>query len=277
MSIGHAHNRTARTRADEPRMRLFCLPFAGGAARVFADWQDRLPPWIEVVALELPGHGTRFRDRPHTSLDPLLEDLLSTVQPLVDRPYAVFGHSLGGMLGYELACDLQRHGTPPVYFFPSACRAPHLPARTRAHGWSDSSLREHIAELGGTPPEVIENDQLMELLFPVLRADLRIADTYLPRTGAALTCPTLAFCGSSDQETPECDIAEWQQYVQAPFRVRALPGGHFFLDSESSTVLSLIASAVDSALEGAPRTSALAGQPPGSGLAGHPPTRKTST
>ncbi|HEX9339271.1 MAG TPA: thioesterase domain-containing protein, partial [Pseudonocardiaceae bacterium] len=154
------------------------------------------------------------------------------------------GHSLGALLGYELIVALQREGRPALHFFPSGAGAPHLPTRNPAPRFDDEQLRSHIAELGGTPPELVANDELMELLLPVLRADFTLADTYRPPPGAALDCPTTAFCGDDDDEAPPVDVLPWRRHVRAPFTVRLLRGGHFFLDSARRDLLALIVSAL---------------------------------
>jgi surfactin synthase thioesterase subunit len=230
----HGHN----------QLRLFCLPYAGGSARMFVDWAKDLPAWIEPVPLELPGRGFRFDEPASDDLAAVVAGLRARVRPKLDRPYAVFGHSLGALLGYELILALQQEGRPAAHFFPSGAGAPHLPTRNPAPRFDDEQLRSHIAELGGTPPELVANDELMELLLPVLRADFTLADTYRPPPGAALDCPTTAFCGDEDDEAPPVDMLPWRRHVRAPFTVRLLRGSHFFLDSARRDLLALIVSAL---------------------------------
>ncbi|HKN53475.1 MAG TPA: alpha/beta fold hydrolase [Amycolatopsis sp.] len=223
-------------------VRLFCLPYAGGTARIFAGWAADLPSWIDVVPLELPGHGFRFDEPVCDDLTQLVADLRDQVLARLDRRYAVFGHSLGALLGYELIQVLQGKDEPAVHFFPSGAGAPHIPTRNPAAGYSAEELRAHIAELGGTPRELVENDELMELMYPVLRADFLLADTYRAPARAALDCPATAFCGTRDTEASAADVLAWRLHVRGPFSVRLLEGDHFFVQSARRDLLTLIAS-----------------------------------
>lgn len=227
-----------------PSTKLFCLPYAGGSARMFVDWSQALPSSIEVVPLELPGRGFRFDEPACDDLPRLVEDLRLLVLPRLDGPFAVFGHSLGAMLGFELLHALARDGEKAVHFFPSGAGAPHIPSRNPAPRFSDDALREHIRELGGTPEELLDNGELMELLMPALRADFLLADTYRPPPGATLSCPTTAFCGGTDDEAPAADVLAWREHVRAPFTVQILPGDHFFVHSARDELLARIASAL---------------------------------
>ena len=231
-------------RHDHDPVRLFCLPYAGGSAQMFTDWRKDLPPWIDAVPLELPGRGLRFDEPASDDLASVVAGLRAMALPRLDRPYAVFGHSLGALLGYELVHALQRMGAPASHFFPSGAGGPHLRSRNPAHRFDDARLREHIAELGGTPRELLDNDELMALLLPALRADFSLADTYRPPPGAVLDCPTTAFCGTEDHKAPPIDVLSWRQHVRAPFTVKLLAGGHFFLHSNKRVLLSLIVSAL---------------------------------
>jgi len=225
-------------------IRLFCLPYAGGSARVFADWNQALPPWIDVVPLEPPGRGHRFDEPVTDDKAVVVTGLRDAALSDLDRPYAVFGHSLGAFLGFELILALQRLGRPACHFFASGAGAPHLPTRNPAPRFDDRQLRSHIAKLGGTPPELVANDELMELMLPVLRADFTLADTYQAPAGALLDCPMTAFCGDRDDEAPAADVLAWQRHTRATCTVRMLAGDHFFVHSARDALLSLIASSL---------------------------------
>lgn len=233
-------------------IRLFCLPYAGGSTRVFADWDRALPPWLDVVPLEPPGRGHRFDEPVTDDKAAVVAGLCETALSGLDRPYAVFGHSLGAFLGFELIVALQRLGRPAGHFFASGAGAPHLPTRNPAPRLHDDQLRAHIAKLGGTPPELIANDELMELMLPVLRADFTLADTYCPPPGALLDCPMTAFCGDRDDEAPAPDVLAWQRHTRSTCVVRMLAGDHFFVHSARDALLSLIVSAL-SPIETLPR------------------------
>lgn len=232
---------------DQPAVRLFCLPYAGGSARIFTEWAARLPGWIDVAPLELPGRGFRFDEPVLDDLDELVEDLHATVKARLDRPFAVFGHSLGAMLGFELIRRLERDAGRAIHFYPSGAGAPCLPTRNPAPQFSAGAMRAHLAGLGGTPRELVDNDELMELMMPVLKADFSIADTYRCSTEHKLRCPTTAFCGVDDNEAPSSDVLAWRRHVSAPFAVRFLPGGHFFVNSARAELLAQLTSSLQQA------------------------------
>lgn len=218
-------------------LRLFCLPYAGGSSRVFRDWGRSLPGFVDVVPLELPGRGSRFGDPLVDRLDPLLDDLLRTVLPRLDAPYAFFGHSLGAMLGYELARRLEREH-PPQAMFVSAARAPHVPVETQiTYDLPDEEFRRRLGDLEGTPREIVENDELMDLFLPVLRADFTVADTYVHEDRPPLACPLTAFGGLEDGEVSLNALHAWRRYTTGAFSVRILPGNHFFVDTARDALL----------------------------------------
>ncbi|GIM87129.1 thioesterase [Salinispora arenicola] len=233
-----------RCAADHERTTLYCLPYAGGSARVYAGWARELPDWIEVRPLELPGRGLRFDEPPHTAMEPLVAELRDTVCAAPPLPFAVFGHSLGGMLGYELVRRLQEHDRPAERLFVAGAGAPHLPRRKPAHHLDVAGFRAHLAELGGTPPEILANDELMDLLLPVLRADFTLADTYQGLPGPDLACPLVAAAGERDPDAPPADVAAWRRYAPRGFAFHVLPGDHFFLDSARAELLGLIVAAL---------------------------------
>lgn len=229
-----------------PPTRLLCLPPAGGTARAFLDWD--LPGWVSVVPVELPGRGTRFAEPPRADLDGLLDAVRPAFREAASAgPYAVFGHSLGALVGYELALDMEAEGLRPLCLLPAGAGAPHLPARSRTGAMDDATLRAHLARLGGTPPEVLASDELMALLLPVLRADLRVAEVYRPRTGAPLSCPVTVFAGADDEEAPVEDTTAWARYAPAGFSAHVLPGGHFFPNTDRAGLLRRLTAALAAA------------------------------
>lgn len=227
------------------RLRLFCLPYAGGSARVFDGWSSELPSWVDVYPIDLPGRGLRFDEPPLTRLEPLVDDLLGLVLRNLDLPYAMFGHSLGGLLGYELCRRLAADYDTPLHLFVSGIRAPDSPADpTPASTLPDELLREHIGALGGTPPELLHNAELMRVMLPVLRADFTVADTYRHQPGPRLSCPVTAFGSPADPEVSVGQLRGWARTTTDRFTVRVLPGDHFFLHTARAQLLRLVAEAL---------------------------------
>ncbi|MFR9674845.1 thioesterase II family protein [Streptomyces sp. TR06-5] len=242
------------TRPSAPHirpLRLFCLPYAGGsAARIYHDWARLLPEHVELWPLELPGRGSRMVETPCSTVDALVDDLVHTALGAIDGPYALFGHSLGGLLAFELARRLEHaHRRPAAHLLVSAFEAPDLPTEPdRDHLLPDDEFRLRLHELAGTPKEVIDNDDLMELLIPVLRADFTAVNTYrLGSPWLRLNCPLTVFGGLDDPEAPPHTLRAWQHRSTGPFRLRLLPGDHFFLHTEQSLLIDAVLDALDTA------------------------------
>lgn len=229
-------------------LRLFCLPYAGGsAARVYHDWQPALPGHVELWPLELPGRGARMAESPCSTVDGLVDDLERTVLPAADGPYALFGHSLGGLLAFELARRMEHaHHRPPQHLIVSGFEAPDLPTEPDLdHLLPDDAFRERLRELSGTPREVLDNDDLMDLLIPVLRADFTASSTYrLGSPWLRLSCPLTVFGGLDDPEAPPHTLRAWQHRSTGPFRLRLLPGNHFFLHTERTLLIEALTDAL---------------------------------
>lgn len=229
--------------ADGPGPQLLCLPYAGGGTQVFRSWQPRVPDGVAVTGVRLPGREQRFRERPLATWPEALAELAAAVAPEAARgPYAFFGHSLGARLAYELTHLLTAAGhRPPELLVIAACRAPGVPPRHRTmHDMAGPELIERLREMNGVPPEVLANQQLMRLFEPVLRADLRLAETWEPSSGAIST-PILAMCGERDDIDRHEDMTAWQRHTTGGFALRSFPGGHFFLRDDEEAVVAAIA------------------------------------
>ena len=222
------------------RLRLFCFPYAGGGPAIYRLWPQSLPSLVEVCVAQLPGRGTRLRDQPFTSLDALIEAAAEAIAPLLDKPFALFGHSMGAMISFELARRLREQGRPqPAHLFVSGRKAPHLPNHDPvSHNLPEAELRRELLRLNGTPREVLEHPELMELMLPLLRADFSVVETYVYRPGIPLDCPLTAFGGLRDSEVSREQLEAWREQTAGEFALRMLPGDHFFLnDAQAQTLL----------------------------------------
>jgi len=224
------------------RLRLFCLPYAGGAASVFRAWADDLPASVDVCPIQLPGREQRFADRPLVRVAPLVADMEQALSPYLDLPYAIFGHSMGAIIAFELARALARRANVPRQLIVSGHAAPHLepPRRLRAD-LPDRELIDGLRQLTGTPEFLLENHQLMQIMLPTIRADLAICDAYSYVTGDPLACPITVYGGLYDPCAPSDMLPDWQLHTSAGFRIRLFPGEHFFLHTARSSVLSALA------------------------------------
>ncbi len=223
-------------------LRLFCLPYAGGGSVTFYHWPKELPPTIEVCTVKLPGRENRITESPFVRMTPLVQALSEGLAPHLDRPYALFGHSLGGLVGYELAHELQRQQRPtPQHLIVSASRAPHLPSRrSPIHNLPTAAFIERLRDYAGTPEQVLNNSALMELLMPVLRADFAISETYTQAMKTPVACPITAFCGSQDDVVYPEDMQAWAPYTLDTFALHTIAGNHFFINHARSELIAHI-------------------------------------
>ena len=226
----------------DAQIRLFCFPYAGGSANIFRRWSNHLPNTIEVCAVELPGRGMRIKLPPFTQLEPLITELASVLKPKLDKPFAFFGHSMGGLVSFELALLLRKkYGINPNHLFVSAHRAPQLvDPKPPIHGLPEAEFIAELRRLNGTPQALLENDELMQLFIPLLRADFAVLETYIYTQQAPLNIPITAFGGLEDQEVSRDQIQAWQEQTSASFALHMFPGDHFFLHSFYSSILEII-------------------------------------
>src|SRR3954453_3800140 len=189
-----------RAAESSPRLRLFCFPYAGGSAQVFRTWSEALPADVEVCAVQLPGRERRSSETPIRRAALAVEMLASALSRYLDKTFAMFGHSMGAMLAYEVARRLSAEfGCAPDHLFVSGHRAPHLPSRRRPlHHLADDAFIAGVRALNGTPREVFEHPELVELLLPMLRADFELLETYVELPGPRLSCPITALGGNAD-------------------------------------------------------------------------------
>ncbi|MEU3096491.1 alpha/beta fold hydrolase [Streptomyces sp. NPDC006967] len=225
--------------AGDDSLTLHCLPYAGCSARVYDGWRARLPASIRVEPLEFPGRGSRCTELPVSALPALLEDLGHVVTAGGQGPYALFGHSFGALIAYELARYLIASGHPaPKCLFVSGCRAPHLATpENPVFARPDDDFKLRLAQIGGTPEELLQNDELMDLYIPVIRADYTILDNYRVTKREPLPCSVVALYGSDDTDADEESVASWEAYTQGGFTLRRVTGDHFFLHSAEDELL----------------------------------------
>jgi medium-chain acyl-[acyl-carrier-protein] hydrolase len=224
------------------RMRLFCFPYAGGSAIIYRTWPDLLTSSVELCAINLPGRGARLREAPFTRVSVLVREIATAIRPFFDKPFAFFGHSMGALISFELARQLRlENQAAPVQLFLSGCKAPHLPDNDPpTFGLPDGEFVKEIRRLNGTPNDLLENPELMQLMIPLLRADFAICQTYEYRQEPPLDFPITVFGGLEDHLVPRSHLEAWRQHTNAAFKLRMLPGSHFFLNSEQRSLLNIL-------------------------------------
>jgi medium-chain acyl-[acyl-carrier-protein] hydrolase len=226
----------------QAEVRLFCVPHTGGGAAVFRAWAKRLAPAIEILAIRLPGREARFRAAPLARLHDLVPALVDDIEPLLDRPHAWFGHSLGALIAFE-SCRLLRARSlaEPLRLMVSGHPAPHLPpSRRPLHDAPDEVIIARLRELGGTPREVLDDRVALSALLPMLRADFALSETYRCQPTLPLDCPITVFGGWDDPFASVDQLRAWDRHSASGCELRMFHGGHFFINDALDELLSLI-------------------------------------
>jgi surfactin synthase thioesterase subunit len=226
-----------------PRLRLFCLPYAGGGASLFRLWADKLPEDVEVCPVFLPGRERRMQEPPFKRLRPLVEALEQALQPFIDVPFAFFGHSMGALISFELTRHLRRSKWPgPVHLFAASFRAPQLPDRnTPLHNLSDAAFIDMLSRIGGTPQSILEHAELMKMILPIMRADFELCETYEYASESPFDCSITAIGGQEDTLVSVQELEAWHVQTRSSFGLSLFPGDHFFLQNQQDKLLQALA------------------------------------
>ena len=230
------------------KMKLFCLPNAGGSANMtYMPWKRHLPSTVSVIPIEPAGHGPRMIEPLVDTMEEVMADLYAQVRPHLDgTPYAIFGHSMGSLLTYELSHKLIEAGhQAPVSLFVSGRKPPHHPSVKVGYNLPREGLKQFITELGGTSADILNNDTFFDMVEPLIRADLTLVDTYEYREkNRVLDCPIVVLNGLSDPLTTVEHMEEWKHYTTGEFAIHHYEGGHFFLHNDVEDICAKIANAV---------------------------------
>lgn len=224
------------------RLRLYCFSYAGGSAATFSEWQPVLGPDIEVCAIQLPGRGARLAEAAITSLPDLVQMIAAVTSSQGNGPFAFFGHSLGGLLAFETARYCKLHRLPmPQHLIVSGSAAPRQRDTSRQlHLLGDQELIDELRKYNGTPPAVLENRELMELLLPMIRADFSLVERYRYRAGALLDMPIAVLAGRADPHVSPAQAQGWASETTAGARVHWVDGDHFFVNAKRTAVLDCV-------------------------------------
>jgi len=227
---------------SQANLRLFCFPYAGGGTWSFRDWSDNLPQTIEVCSIELPGRGTQMKSSPFTQLQPLVGAIADGIYPYLDKPFAFFGHSMGGLVSFEVARLLRKnYGIVPVHLLTSGRRAPQLkPTKPSIHNLPKPDFIKELKALNGTPSEVLNNQELMDLMLPILRADFAVLETYNYTEEKSFSCPISVFGGLQDPEVTHEELEAWRKQTSSKFLLHMFEGDHFFIHSTQPMLLKLV-------------------------------------
>jgi surfactin synthase thioesterase subunit len=223
------------------KSRLFCFSHAGGGSSLFARWRSACGEEVEVCPVVLPGREARINEPRFRRMEDLIEPLVEALAPSFNLPFAMFGHSLGSVIAFEVARRATVLGHPPYVLMVSGRRAPHLRARRPAvHLLDDQAFLQAVGSLNGLPAELLNDADLMRYFLPSLRADFELNETYVPLLGGPLSCDLVAFLGYSDPEVDESELLAWREVTSGKFRHHMLDGDHFYFQPSPDNLLELV-------------------------------------
>lgn len=239
--------------AAAARLTLICLPHAGGSATFYRPWAALMPPEVELLGIQYPGREDRIGEPATAGMGELVSAVADAVLPLLDRPYALFGHSMGSAVAWELAHELDRRGAPgPRRLFASGRAAPGTAVTGQLHRQSDDILSAELGRLGGTSPEVLDDPGLRGVILGAVRHDYRIIETYRPDPRPPLTCPIHVLTGGADPELGEERCRDraggWADLTTARTEIRVFPGDHFYLTPRRREVVATVLRRMDPSL-----------------------------
>ncbi|MBL7684887.1 MAG: thioesterase [Deltaproteobacteria bacterium] len=228
---------------SNPQYRLFCFPYAGGQAAIYRSWIQSFPETIEVCAIELPGRGRRFGEPLFEKMSDLIPQIAKVLEEFQDLPFFFFGHSMGSLLAFEMCRFLRAHQKKlPKTLMVSGCGAPQLQSlRNRVlHDLPDEHFFSELERLQGTPAQVLAHPELMKLFLPIIRADLKMVETYSYQTEAPLEIPIIALGGDRDLEVSLSALSAWREQSSHPFEEKIFNGDHFFVKSCEEEVMAFV-------------------------------------
>jgi len=227
----------------DAKMRLICFPYAGGGASAFKDWAEVMPNDVELCIVQMPGREERLREPLLHNMTELVDTLSKELLAYADRPFAFFGHSMGAIVCYEVACRLQATGSAlPQHLFLSSRAAPQLQDKSEQLRFLESEeFIERLHGLYGAVPESIrQSAELQEVFLPILRADVTLLETYDSAAVKPLDCPVTVFGGADDPAISAAMLAGWQEHTSATFTQHEFSGGHFYIHAERDAMLALM-------------------------------------
>jgi len=223
-------------------IRLFCFHHSGGGASAYYPWVDHISPYIEMVAIQLPGRESRFTEPLTNNLNYIIKELNEGFDIYKDKPFFVFGHSLGGIIAFEFVKSIHQHySLYPRHIIISATKAPHFPFRMKPLSpLDDEALKEELKAYNGINERILENDELLSLFLPIIRSDFSISEKYCSADVTPLPCNILHLSGSQDWTVNEEEIQGWATHTSGKFEHISFPGGHFFLKDHQRDIIKLI-------------------------------------
>lgn len=231
--------------ADHDAPTLVCFPHAGGAASYFFTMSAQLSPTVRVLALQYPGRQDRRKEPFADSIPKLADGIFDALSPRVEGTFALFGHSMGAILAFEVARRLERRaGVSPALLFASGRRAPSTVREENVHLRDDDAIVAEMKRLSGTDAGVFDDEELIRLVLPTMRADYRAIETYQGQADAVVGCPITVIVGDADPKTTVDEAAAWESHTSTGFDIRVFPGGHFQLADRWPEIASIVSAAL---------------------------------
>lgn len=235
---------TCPKKQPDAKIRLFCFSYAGGGASVFLHWPHSISTDIEVCIIKMPGREIRFNETPYRRIPKLVEDLAPAILPFLDKPFIFFGHSLGAHISFYLTRHLRKHGLPcPIHMFISGARAPHLtePVPDALHyKMEDKEFIDKLIKFGGMVDAVLKDKEILDIVLPILRADIEMLNTMEYTDEEPLSCNMTSFSGEFDKRVSREDAEAWSKHTNHDFRLTMIPGKHLFINTHQAQVIDLI-------------------------------------
>ncbi|MBA4537129.1 thioesterase [Bacillus aquiflavi] len=224
------------------KVRLFCLPYAGGSSFIFSRWKTYLHPAIEIIPLELAGRGRRINEPLISNFEEMVNDIFKTIKnDLSDLPYIILGHSMGGLLAYELAYRiLQSNSKMPILIILSGIEPPKLRKRKVISTLPDEEFVKEVLSIGGTPKNIFANKEASDIFISILRADFKLVESYVAQDYKPLDVDLMIFNGERDYSTTFPRVKEWKKYTNKSCQMINFEGGHFFIHDHKKEVINAI-------------------------------------
>jgi surfactin synthase thioesterase subunit len=224
-----------------PSFNLFCLPHAGGNKYAYKPFVDAAPAFIKVIPLDYPGRGEKVGAESLRDIQALARHLVDEIRDQLHKPYAFYGHSMGTVVGYLMACEIRRsaYRMPEFLFFTGSEGPATRKHEQQRHLLPRAALIEELRALGGISEEVFNEPEIMDFFLPVIRADFEALETYRHRPGEYLDIPISVVIGTEDKVSIE-EARSWQLETRRPIEVMQLQGNHFFVFEHTARIMKMI-------------------------------------
>lgn len=225
------------------KTKLFCIPYAGGSAAIYEKWRKKIHSSIELIPIEYSGRGKRFTEPLCNNMDEVVDDIYKIIEnDLDDTPYSFFGHSMGSLVSFELTRKIKKlnHNQPTHIFF-SGKSAPNIKRRSKKlYTLDDEDFKKELLKLEGTPIEILEQEELMNIFLPILRSDFKIVEEYAYKENIERFGCNFTVLYGEDDDMKIDDICDWQKHTNQKCNFIKFPGGHFFINNHTEEIIELV-------------------------------------